>query len=447
MFYRTQGLLVLLIVSQTATYAGPPKGTSGRVMQSGGQSSNHNGMKVTPKVFVPQTGLGTGSHVIKTMPGKFPVGNANPVFGNGGPTIIKGPILGLPKGPILDPGIGNGTVGKPPIKIKPFIPGKGPVLDPGIGNGTVGKPPIKVGPFFPGKGPIIPGKIDPIFSSGGSGPFVPIGGINGKPPIKGGPVFPGGGVIGNGPKGPVDPIFSGGKPKLPKLPGPILDPGIGNGQSPGNGNGNGNGNKKWHPWWGGGWGGWGGNGYCYGGNCGPFPPWWYEPCWYPQWDGCYGHFHCPVIQPCPLPVYYQTVYTVPVVTASTVAVEAGVTSVDLMVMSVKVLEPGTPDMGTLFRVQLGNKGPSDLAAATRVAIFAAKETKTAGELPRTIAAIPSLAAGKTIELDVRFPKEAYGDPMLIVAVELPKGYRDVNEQDNIAQGEIAGLSGMEPAAQ
>ena len=382
MFHGTQGLLVLLLVSQTASFAGPPKGTSGRVMQSGGQSSHQSGMKVTPKVFVPQTGLGTSSHVIKTMPGKFPVGNVNPVFGNGGPTIIKGRVLGGAKGPVLDPGIGNGTVGKPPITIKPYVPGKGP---------------------------LIPGKIDPVFSSGGSGPFVPIGGVSGKPPIKGGPVFPGGGVIGNG-------------------------------QSPGNGNGN----TKWHPWWGG---GWGGSGYCYGGNCGPFPPWWYEPCWYPQWDGCYGHFHCPVIQPYPISCYYQTVYTVPVVTASTVTVEPGLTNVDLMVMSVKVLEPGTPAQGTLFRVQLGNKGPSDLAAATRVAIFAAQETKTAGELPRTIAAIPSLDAGKTIEVDIRFPKEAYGDPLLIVAVELPKGYRDVNEQDNIAQGEIAGLSGMEPAAQ
>lgn len=417
MFHRAQGLLVLLLVSQSATFAGPPKGVGNRVMQSGGQSSSQGGMKVTPHVFVPPMGGSSGPQVIKTMPGKFPSGN--PVF-NGLPNVT-----------------GGGS--------------KGPVLDPGIGNGK--------GPSVPGMGPFLPGKVDPIFStggrtptlpgtSGGSGPFVPIGGINSKLPIKGGPLFPSGGVIGNGPKvdpifssggkgpklpGGIDPIFSGGKPKLPKLPGPIIDPGIGNGQSPGKGNGK--------------WGSWGGSGYCYGGNCGPFPPWWYEPCWYPHWHGCYGNFQCPVIQPYPLSCYYQTVYTVPVVTASNVVVEPGMTNVDLVVMAVKVLEPGTPERGTLFRIQLGNKGPSDLDAATRVAIFAGHETKTDGALPRTLAAIPGLAAGKTTELDVRFPKEAYGYPMLIVAVELPKGYRDLTEQDNIAQGEIAGLSGMEPAAQ
>lgn len=398
-FLHAQGMLVLLLASQSVAIADGPRG--GRSASSGHIN------KVAG--FVNGGGGGGGGGSMKVMPRQIASPSGSQSGGNFGGTTVKKFTGGLPSGNV--PIKINGPISGP--LVKPRLPNTNPFPGGTVSNGGIV-------PKFPGGKPKFP--IDPIFSGGTVKPKFPVG------PILTGPVKP---------KLPIiDPVFPGGpvKPQVPKIP---IDPGIGNGK-PGNGNSHHHGNNKFC------FGGWGGYGSSF---CGTYPWWWHQHCWYPHWHGCYGGFNCPVIQPCPLPVYYDTVVTLPapVVSVQTVAVEA--TQVDMAVMAVKVLDKGSPDRGILFRVMVGNKGTGDLTVPARLAIFAARETQTIGELPRTIVPLPPVAAGRTVELDVRFPNTANGYPMMIVAVEMPEGVKDANEQDNIAQGEIASLPGMEPDAQ
>jgi hypothetical protein len=409
-FLRAQGWLVLLLASQSAVIADAPRGgrggSAGQFHKAGGGNGG-GGMKVMPRQVVTPSGGNFGGSTVKKFPGGVPSGVV--------PIKSTGPVFGpnvKPRLPQTNPFPG-GTVSNGGIVTK--LPGgkpKLPIVDPVFSGGPV-KPKLPGGPIVTGPGkPKLP-IIDPIFSGG------PV-----KPKLPGGPI-----------------VAGPGKPKPPFVP---IDPGIGNGK-PGSGNHHKNWNNKF---WFGGWGGYGGYGNPYFHN---HPWWWHQHCWYPQWHGCYGGFNCPVIQPCPLPVYYSSVVTLPAPTvtvlasSSTVAVEAG--QVDMAIMAVKVLDKGSPEQGMLFRVMIGNRGSADLTVPARLAVFAAKETQTTGELPRTVVTLPPVAAGKTVELDVRFPKTAHGYPMMIVAVEMPSGVPDANEQDNIAQGEIASLPGMEPDAQ
>ena len=424
-FLRAQGWLVLLLASQSAAVADAPRGVrsgpSGHF--HGGGNGGGGGMKVMPRQVVPSSGgnFGGGNFGGQTVK-KFPAGSWN-VKVNG---PVPGPIV-KPRLPSTTPFPG-GTIGNGGIV--PKLPGSKPKLpgDP-IFNGGPVKPRFPGGPIITGPGkPKLP--VDPIFSGG------PV-----KPKLPGGPII----TVPGKPKFPIDPIFSGGPVKPPKIP---IDPGIGNGKPGGGKPGSGNHHHHWNDKsWFGGWGG-------YGGYFGGYHPWWHDHHhhnWYPHWHGCYGGFNCPVIQPCSLPVYYNPVVTIPApsvtLLASNPPVTIEATQVDLAVMAVKVLDKGSPDQGMLFRVMVGNRGTADLVVPARLAIFAARETQTPGELPRTIVSVPPVAAGKTVELDVRFPKTAFGYPMMVVALEMQQGVKDANEQDNIAQGEIASLPGMEPDAQ
>jgi hypothetical protein len=304
---------------------------------------------------------------------------------------------GLNSTPIIK--IPGGTLGQPKFPGK--FPGNvGPIVDTGT---------PKFPPKFPGGvGPILDPKKPPIFD-----PKLP-------------PKFPGG-------VGPIlDPIKP---PKFPpKFPGgPIVDPNPGGGGNggPGNGGGNGGGNGN-----GGGGGGGGGKGnshhhhWCWGWGNG----WgWNPPCWTP-WPGCYGDFHCPVIQPYPLVV----TEVVPVV--ETVFVPG---TVDLSITSVLVVQKPSPNLGMLLRVTVTNKGSVDLAANARLGLFASHPGQTMGEMPRAVQLLEPLVSGQTTEIAIRLPVEANSRSLLLIAVEMPEGYRDANEQDNVAQGEIARLPGME----
>lgn len=245
-----------------------------------------------------------------------------------------------------------------------------------------------------------PGTVTPISGGGPKKPLTPItpfpgtinpnpgGTIGPKGPL--GPLGPFPGTVNptgpKGPKGPLGPIG----PFPPINPNPPPKP-------PGSGNGNGH---HCHPQW-----GWG--------------------CWKP-WQGCYGNFHCPVVQPIYLPM---TVVT-PVATMR---------DLDLSIVNATIVEPATSTAGALVRVQVMNKGPMSLNTTARMALFGGDLNQTSGEMPSVTGEIQPMSNGAMTTVDLRMPVTANGKPMLVAAIEMPEGYRDLNEQDNVAQGEMSKL--------
>ena len=132
--------------------------------------------------------------------------------------------------------------------------------------------------------------------------------------------------------------------------------------------------------------------------------------------------------------------------ASVAAPVATMRTVDLSIAGVQVMDRGTADRGMRLRVKVANKGPMDLMDATRVAAFAANSGEPTGELPRSMAMLNGLAAGQTRDVEIDMPLSANGMPMLIAGVELPENYVDANEKDNVAQGPVDQLLGMQTAA-
>jgi hypothetical protein len=114
--------------------------------------------------------------------------------------------------------------------------------------------------------------------------------------------------------------------------------------------------------------------------------------------------------------------------------------IDLGVKEVRVVEPGTSEQGPMYRVFITNKGPMALDVATRVALVAIKDSEPTADTPRMVESLKSLAVGETAELNMRLPVAAGGFPMMLVAVEIPENFEDTNEQDNLAQGEVAQLA-------
>jgi hypothetical protein len=239
----------------------------------------------------------------------------------------------------------------------------------------------------------------------------------------------------------IDPIFSQGPKGL--------------GQSFYCGNGLFGNNFCGNGWFGNGcWGnGWCGNGYCnnycggwwgssnYGYGCGN---------WFGNSCGCYY----PVVQPYPLtvcsPIYVTQPATVvqvaPVTTtvAKEVAPEVApaplsAREIDLAIKEVKVLAKGDAQNGPMYRVFVTNKGPMNLDQPSRVALISINDGKPSADTPRMIETLKSLKVGETAELDMRLPVAANTFPMLLVAVEVPETFKDTNEQDNVAQGEVAQL--------
>ena len=192
-------------------------------------------------------------------------------------------------------------------------------------------------------------------------------------------------------------------------------------------------------------GGWYGNGYwgCghYGYGCGN---------WFGNSCGCYY----PVVQPYPLtvcpPIYVtQPATVVQVAPVTTTMVQevapelppapATAREIDLAIKEVKVLAKGDAQNGPMYRVFITNKGPMNLDQPSRVALISINDGKPSADTPRMIETLKSLKVGETAELDMRLPVAANTFPMLLVAVEVPETFKDTNEQDNVAQGEVAQL--------
>jgi len=267
------------------------------------------------------------------------------------------------------------------------------------------------------KGPLnpLPGTINPFpgnnggngnQAGGGKGPHVPFPGTINPFPGTVNP-FPGGkppkGPIVVGPINPfpgtINPNPPGNPPSNPPSTPPTNPPSTPPTNPPGSGNGNGHGHGHCHPWY---------------------------PCWRP-WVGCYGTFRCPIVQPVYLPV------------AVTEVAVSNAHDIDLSIVSARILEPASMSQGALVRLQIVNKGPRSLDVPARVGLFGAEMNQTSGDMPSVTGEMMSLAVGATTTMDLRMPVEANRKPVMIVAIEMPEGYRDVNEQDNVAMGEMAKL--------
>jgi hypothetical protein len=200
--------------------------------------------------------------------------------------------------------------------------------------------------------------------------------------------------------------------------------------------------------------GWYGNGCCgnyYGGwwGCGNYG----YGCgnWFGNCCGCYY----PTVQPYPLtvcsPIYVSQPATVVQVAPVTTVVKEVATElppspsavsareIDLAIKEVKVLAKGDAQNGPMYRVLITNKGPANLDRPARVALISINDGKPSTDTPRLIETLKSLKVGETAELDMRLPVTANTFPMLLVAVETPESFKDTNEQDNVAQGEVAQL--------
>lgn len=237
-----------------------------------------------------------------------------------------------------------------------------------------------------------------------------------------------------------NPVFT--KPVLPvNTIKPIINPPMGGFGKCGTGYGNCWGNGCGFGW-GFGCGNWGCGNWGYG--CG------YWPGYFGCYNGCYNY---PLVQPYPVvfttPGYVST--TPAVVPTSTTLVlndtavppapaPAKTRDIDLGIKSVQLVEAANADHGALYRVTIANMGPSDLDVATRVAALGIKDSQPNADTPRAIETINSLKVGETTNLDLRMPVAANALPKLLVAVEIPDNFKDTNESNNVAAGEVSQLT-------
>ena len=114
-------------------------------------------------------------------------------------------------------------------------------------------------------------------------------------------------------------------------------------------------------------------------------------------------------------------------------------AIDLAVRGA-ILVKATPDEASrTLQILIENRGPTDLTSTTRVAVFAMRDGLNEGELPSVIANLEGLSVGMTATLEMTLPTSAIGCDQIIVAVETPVGFQELDETNNLAQGTIAGL--------
>jgi hypothetical protein len=195
--------------------------------------------------------------------------------------------------------------------------------------------------------------------------------------------------------------------------------------------------------------------------------------------GCYGGYTATIVQPVPLTAYPSTYVTsqVPAVTAqssqaipldtqlaslpplaTTVAsndysgllppgpASNSLRQIDLNVADVKVVEPGTANRGPLYRVVVSNNGPMNMDVPTRIAAISIKDGKPSDDTPRVIETIKPLKVGESAEIQLRLPVAANAFAGLLIATEIPESCTDVNEQNNLAQGDVAQLLSLSVVA-
>lgn len=379
----TAGLMVLLTVSgQSYAVAGGHHGGMG----SGGSSGFHAN-QFSKNNSGPRPSFSVQSSVNHKLNNVMPLQANHPktlpaktVLQNQGSHNFQFPkhtTLGLNKGTL-------GNVTNPTIHKLPVLP-----------VNTTGNSGIK----FPGN--INLGSIKPIINH----PIKPIG------PIK--------------PVGPVGPI----KPICPPY-----------GCGPG----------KYGNCWGTGCGFGYGCGWGYGGlGCGN---WGYGGYGCGYWPGYFGGgYNYPCVQPYPVSVgtpVYVTSTPVVVPTATNLVLNdtavppapAAMREIDLAVKGVQIVEAATADHGALYRVTVMNKGPVNIDVPVRIAALGMKDNQPTEDSPRAMESVKSLNAGESAEVNLRMPATANALPKLLVAVEVPDNFKDRNEMDNVAAGEVAQLT-------
>lgn len=261
---------------------------------------------------------------------------------------------------------------------------------------------------------------------------------------KGGIGFPGSINVGK-----VNPIFH--KPFVPTQKfcppfGGVGKCGTGYGGCWGNGCGFGGGFGNW------GCGNWGhGHWGCGNYGCGNYGCGNYQCGYWPGYfNGCSNY---PVVQPYPLAVSTTYVSSAPVVEVVPVVssiplndqavplppAPTSMREIDLVIKEVQVVEAASADRGALYRVTIINMGTTNMDVPTRVAALAMKDNQPTEESPRVLETVKSLQAGETVSMELRMPVTANALPKLLVAVEIPENFKDTNEMNNVAAGEVAQL--------
>ena len=204
---------------------------------------------------------------------------------------------------------------------------------------------------------------------------------------------------------------------------------------------------------------WGnGCGFGWNGGCGN---WVFGNCGCGYWPGYFGncgYYPYPVYTPVYTPTYFcSTPVVVPTSTTIVLndtavppapsATPVSSREIDLAVKEVRVVEAATTSQGALYRITIINKGPMNLDVATRVAALGIKESRPTNDTPRAIETLKGLKVGESADLDLRMPVAANDLPRLLVAVEIPDNFKDTDEANNVAAGEVNQLPQLAAVAQ
>jgi len=399
----TAGLMVVLAsVGSDEAAAGKGHGPSGK----GGFSGGMNRMQVAPRVSTPvRMNNGIGHTVVNT------------------PKIQKFPaVTHVPQGKF------GQAVTLPKPNFKPQVPQQ-TLPKPNFSNGTLGRiDPAKIGqlpklPTVPNLNP----QIKPIRNPTGNMPILPGN-------------FPN---LAKAGQGPSNPIFTSAKKGLPQA---LTHKGFGFcGTTPSCG-------TPWGGGWGGkfgcgywGWGlGWNCGNWGFGSPCGYWPGY-FNPCCNPVYytPACYYtpvYFTTPAVSVAPSTTVVVNDMTVPPAPTS-----AELKEIDLAIKDVRVVEAATATQGALYRITILNQGPTNLDMPTRVAALGMKDAQPSADMPRAMETLSALKVGQTADVNVRMPKEANELPRLLIAVEIPESFKDTDEQNNVAAGEVAQLASLNAA--
>lgn len=170
------------------------------------------------------------------------------------------------------------------------------------------------------------------------------------------------------------------------------------------------------------------------------------------WPGYFGttyNYNC--VQPYPVsvstPVYVtSTPVVIPAATnlvlndTAVPPAPAALREIDLAVRGVQIVEAASVDHGALYRVTITNKGPADVDVPVRIAALGMKDNQPTEESPRVMESIKSLKVGESADVNLQMPAMANAFPKLLVAIEVPDNFKDRNEMDNVAAGEVAQLT-------
>jgi hypothetical protein len=118
---------------------------------------------------------------------------------------------------------------------------------------------------------------------------------------------------------------------------------------------------------------------------------------------------------------------------------ASLREIDLVITDVQIVEAASANRGALYRVTINNMGTADMDVPTRVAALGMNDNQPTEDSPRVMEMLNGLKAGESASLELRMPVAANTLPKLLIAVEIPENFKDTNEMNNVAAGEVAQL--------